>query len=619
MGPPDASVSTGLAPIPAAQPPYLKQKRLHARKLHVHVIDDGIGQCGELVTVAVGGQFPEAEIILEIFAHIRDPDMVKPIVEDAAKLDGIIVHTLVESPVLEALFMLAAEYQVPVVDLTTDLMTSLELATRTPPGRVPGMYHQVQEKHFQFCDAMKFILNHDDGMSPEDWTNADVLLLGVSRVGKTPLSVFMGTLGYKVANCPMVPGQDLPEAFEKVDRRRVFGMTMEPDVLTAYRQCRQQATWHRPCGLDAYTSVKTVWEEVEDAERRFKHLKVSKVDVTNLSIQCTANKIVGLLKDRFDEDWSGLPGSSGPSTPSGASATWNFAPNPFEMFGQPTEKGANVFLVASGIGYSGERMVSAVCAQFKGAYIRIEVYSHVTLDKVEWVVSEVVRLGGILVHGIVVEETREKLVALASEHKVPCVDLFGPFLTILSEKLEMRPVQVPGMVRRSDEQYFQFCRAVEYAMEHDDGAHPDGWLHADAVLLGVSRVGKSPLSIFLGTLGFKVANYPICPGIDLPLQLDKVDRRRVFGLLVDPEVLAEHRDDRSGIAKYGMQDSYSNMKQVMEELETVEELFKKRRIYRINVTGMPMESVADRIIKVLGDRFGDMFDDYQGTKRYQPL
>eukprot|EP00667_Euglena_gracilis_P004108 EG_transcript_4125 len=617
MGPPEALLQGGVPPVAAAHPASPTLPRTYARRLHVHVIDDGIGQCGELMTIAVGGQFPDAEIILEIFAHIRDPDMVKPIVEDAAKLEGIVVHTLVESPVLEAVFLLAAEYQVQVVDLTTDLMAILESATKTAPVRVPGMYHHVQQKHFQFCDAMKFILNHDDGMSPEDWPAADVLLLGVSRVGKTPLSVFMGTLGYKVANCPLVPGQDLPEAFEKVDRRRVFGMTMEPDVLATYRQCRQKATWQRPCGLDAYTNVKAVWEEVEDAERRFKHLKVSKVDVTHLSIQCTANKIVGLLKDRFDEDWA-TPGS-GPATPSGGSATWNYAPNTFDMFGQPTTKSTNVFMVTNGIGYCGERMVNAVCAQFKEAYIRIEIFAHVTMGRVEWVVAEVVRLGGILVHAMVVEETREKLVALASEHNVPCVDLFGPYMAALSAKLEMRPVQVPGMVRRSEEQYFQFCRAVEYAMEHDDGAHPDGWVHADAVLLGVSRVGKSPLSIFLGTLGFKVANYPICPGVDLPSELDKVDRRRVFGLVVDPEVLAEHRDDRQSIAKYGLRDSYSNLRQVMEELETVEELFKKRRIYRINVTGMPMESVADRIIKTLGDRFGDMFDDYQGTKRYQPL
>jgi regulator of PEP synthase PpsR (kinase-PPPase family) len=221
-----------------------------------------------------------------------------------------------------------------------------------------------------------------------------------------------------------------------------------------------------------------------------------------------------------------------------------------------------------------------------------------------------------------VDTIRQLLEKKCEENGIFCVDLFGPMMKLLSEKLTMPPVEVPGIYQRNDEQYFKFCRAVEFALDHDDGANPSGWVNADAILLGVSRVGKSPLSVFLGTLGLKVANYPICPGVELPDAINKVDRRRVFGLLVDPEILAEHREDRrQRTMMRSMATGYSNMKQVMQELEDVEEMFKKRKFVKINVTGMPMESVADRIIKLLGDRFSEYsFDDEPVlNKRYQPL
>ena len=87
-------------------------------------------------------------------------------------------------------------------------------------------------------------------------------------------------------------------------------------------------------------------------------------------------------------------------------------------------------------------------------------------------------------------------------------------------------------------------QAIHFAIEHDDGAHSEEWDKADCLLMGVSRVGKSPLSMFLASLGYKVANYPICPGVEIPEDISKIPRGRCFGLTVEPEVLAKHRSHR---------------------------------------------------------------------------
>jgi len=221
---------------------------------------------------------------------------------------------------------------------------------------------------------------------------------------------------------------------------------------------------------------------------------------------------------------------------------------------------------------------------------------------------------------LIKEDLRREAAELAAAHGIPFIDLFGPVIDCFARVLGMQPTQEYSSYERSDQNYFSFCRAVEYALEHDDGANPSGWVHADVVILGLSRVGKSPLSVYMSTLGLKVANYPLCPGVELPDELSKVDRRRVFGLLVDAEVLVQYRRARSkrlGTVAKG----YDDASTIYEEIEQVKEILKKKRFTAVDATGMSVASISSKIMRYLAERFGELNldDPFKPVKKYTSI
>ena len=158
-------------------------------------------------------------------------------------------------------------------------------------------------------------------------------------------------------------------------------------------------------------------------------------------------------------------------------------------------------------------------------FVKVEILGHIRPGDLPDAVQVVKRHNGVMVTTLVVEALRHEARALAEVHSVPCVDLFAGLIECFTQALGTQPSEEFHSYKRCDAMYAQFCRAVQYALAHDDGAHPEGWCHADAILLGVSAAGKSPLSIFMATFGLRVANWPLCPGVDLPEELLKIDKQ----------------------------------------------------------------------------------------------
>ena len=160
--------------------------------------------------------------------------------------------------------------------------------------------------------------------------------------------------------------------------------------------------------------------------------------------------------------------------------------------------------------------------------------------------------------------------------------------------------------RALDPQYFKRIEAVEYTRKMDDGAHPERWRYADILLLGVSRSGKTPLSIYLGQRGFKVANLPIVKGIAIPPELYEIDQSKVFALTIDAQHLFKIRRSRMGSMGVGRSKSmYADLKGVLEELEYVHRLYKQNPAWPIlDVTNMGVEESAARIQRIISERHG---------------
>ena len=150
--------------------------------------------------------------------------------------------------------------------------------------------------YFQRVAAMEFAVKHDDGLSGEGLDEADIVIVGVSRTGKTPLSMYLGYLGYKTANTPLVPGVEPPAQLFRVDRAKVVGLTIDPERLQRIRGRRLRAMGGR--ARDNYADLAKILEEIDDCTRIFRKLGCPVIDVSNLAVEESALRVINLVEER---------------------------------------------------------------------------------------------------------------------------------------------------------------------------------------------------------------------------------------------------------------------------------------------------------------------------------
>lgn len=168
--------------------------------------------------------------------------------------------------------------------------------------------------------------------------------------------------------------------------------------------------------------------------------------------------------------------------------------------------------------------------------------------------------------------------------------------------LGREPRGQPGLYRQLRQAYFDRMAAIEFAVAHDDGRNAQELLQAEIVLAGVSRVGKTPLSMYLSILGWRVANLPLVQGIDPPAELFKIDPRRAVGLMIEPEHLLNHRQRRQrrmGLADTGR---HADPAQLHEEVEAARRLLRRAGFAILDVTDSPIEESAEEVIAIVTRR-----------------
>lgn len=265
--------------------------------LSIHIISGGTGASGDQLVRTVLAQFQNVSIPIIIAAQIHDSAQLEQAVSRAAAAGGIIVHTLVDATLRDLMQDLAHDYQVVHFDLVGPLLNHLQLQLRQEPLGQPGLYRKLREHDLKRIEAIEFAVDHDDGQRIHDLHRAEIVLTGVSRVGKTPLSVYLSTLGWKVANVPLVKGISPASILFEVDHRRVVGLMIEPGQLVAYRQRRQQ---HLHAGLSSpYTEPQELVEELEFARQIFRQGQFAVFDVTDKPVEESANEIINIIAKRL--------------------------------------------------------------------------------------------------------------------------------------------------------------------------------------------------------------------------------------------------------------------------------------------------------------------------------
>ncbi len=263
-----------------------------------------------------------------------------------------------------------------------------------------------------------------------------------------------------------------------------------------------------------------------------------------------------------------------------------------------------LFIVSDGTGDTADRVTRAALRQFEGFRVAVHVFSNVTdREHLERILKQAAISGAFVVTSLVAPEQRAFANELARAFRLVQVDVIGGVITALSGWFGEAPQNQPGLMHRTDAEYFRRIEAVEFTVKVDDGKEPRMLDKADIVLVGVSRTSKTPLSVFLAYKGFKVANIPLVLNQEPPAKLFTIDPHKVFALTIDPESLQEIRKQRLQTMRMRNDTNYGQMDYILAELEYSEELFRRNRQWTlINVTNKALEETAALILSLTTER-----------------
>jgi [pyruvate, water dikinase]-phosphate phosphotransferase / [pyruvate, water dikinase] kinase len=260
---------------------------------HIFVVSDATGETAEKVVLAALSQFETANVILTRLQDVRTEPQVASLLKDAAEKDALIVYTII-SPKLRALLQRRAVRQkVLAVDLMGSLLTQLQEHLDRSPLSQPGLLHRIDEDYFRRIDAVDFTVKHDDGQNPQTLQEADVVLTGISRTTKTPLSIYLAREGWKVANVPLVYGIEPPAELLQMDPRRIVGLMIDPQRLVHIRTARIRHLPVRSGMAIEYAEMDYVMKEIAYSKELFaQHPEWIVLDVTGRAVEELANEIV---------------------------------------------------------------------------------------------------------------------------------------------------------------------------------------------------------------------------------------------------------------------------------------------------------------------------------------
>jgi regulator of PEP synthase PpsR (kinase-PPPase family) len=266
----------------------------------------------------------------------------------------------------------------------------------------------------------------------------------------------------------------------------------------------------------------------------------------------------------------------------------------------------HIFVVSDGTGATGTALVKAGLVLFKGegnldADVSVTRFPNTRTDRaVDRVLDRARDEGAFVVHTFGSGVLRRRINEGALSRAVPSADVIGPLLDSFAKFLHRRPDSASGVLHRVDDEYFRRIDAVEFAVMHDDSKATAGLPFADIVLAGVSRTGKTPLSVYLALEGWRVANVALVQGQDPPAELDKVDPRKIVGLVIDPVRLGEIR--RSRLRHLGQAATgYDDMDRIEQEIRWSRGIFRQRGWAVIDTTEKSIEESANAVLdRVVG-------------------
>lgn len=262
----------------------------------VYVVSGATGTSARAVLDRALTQFPNVHVPVRMVPDVRSLEELEQVVQQAAGQRATIVHTLVDGDLRQEMIRLARVHNVVAIDLIGRLLERLSTVLREAPLEQPGLYHRLHIEDIRRAEAINFAVAHDDGQRIHELGQADIVIIGPSRVSKTPLSVYLSMQGWKVANIPLVLEHEPPAALFSLPRGRVVGLKMDPDRLEDLRKGRASAL-----GIPVqagYANLEQLYQEVEWTRLICRRGGFALLDVTNRSIEEMAHAVADLVRRR---------------------------------------------------------------------------------------------------------------------------------------------------------------------------------------------------------------------------------------------------------------------------------------------------------------------------------
>ncbi|MCL7749786.1 pyruvate, water dikinase regulatory protein [Halalkalibacter alkaliphilus] len=261
----------------------------------VYVVSDSVGETAELMVKAVASQFNGGEVEIEHVSNVEEIKDIEHVIYVSKGTNSIIAYTLVIPALKEYLDKRAEEEGILAIDLMSSLMEAFSQKFNKLPKRQPRLIRKLDANYFRRVEAVEFAVKYDDGQDVRGIERADIVLIGVSRTSKTPLSMYLAHKRFKVANVPLVPEVRPPDELFKVSKNKCVGLVITPDKLN---EIRKQRLKNLGLSVAKYADLDRILEELEYAEKIMKRIGCPIINVSDKAVEETADLLLAMLKKR---------------------------------------------------------------------------------------------------------------------------------------------------------------------------------------------------------------------------------------------------------------------------------------------------------------------------------
>lgn len=294
---------------------------MSAEPLEIHIVADSSGESAVRIARAAVAQFPGQDFKFVRHRRMTSKETVHRALEGLRGREGrptAVLFTLVEDELVALVEEICADLGIPAVDLMSPTVRAIEAASGATADAAPRRPVGVETDYFTRVSAIDFAVRNDDGAAPGALREADIVLVGASRSGKTPLSMYLGYLGYRTANVPLVPGIPPPAELAAVDKWRIVGLTMEAEQLQRIRNQRVR-TMGGFGTRDGYADLARIYDELDEVGRIQASLGCPVIDTTGVALEESASRIIDVVARRarsIGAPWrapAGISSNTGPA------------------------------------------------------------------------------------------------------------------------------------------------------------------------------------------------------------------------------------------------------------------------------------------------------------------